>query len=427
MHSSSTLAVDRFINATRINIASRVKPEMYQSTLSNLSALASRLDLSTEFKIVYSASRRVELVALSGVSWIIYDQYMGQTMNLLNRIFIEAEDKQPSLVYFHKVLAERLLEAGRLEEALHCATIYHNNREDLNLKRLNEEWRFLLIEVHEAFLLHHEFGHVVFSKETLFPITREHASQIIEDLIKSKQRSIEKVIEDARNAPPAAIHHQKIDDFILSIQELERGDNSIIDAQIAYLNAPQTLEEVFCDIFAADLVLNLEIQKGRDIVKVLRAIYIGFYHMQAIEYLRRFPNLSNKDPNWSTDTIPQVQARAQCLRGHLAFLYQAHLYNNPESISTDTEGEVLKFQILLMDDQKRYYEVIYDGAMALCDNLRKNNWIIKLGRKATKKLHRKIGYKKGDAYTIDSKSLRAIVLFMTGWIDKPSFIDKWMH
>ena len=385
MHSSSTLAVNRFINATRINIANRVKPEIYQGVLSHLSALASRLDLPTEFKIVYSTSRRVELVTLSGVSWVIYDQYMGQTMNLLNRIFIEAEDKQHSIVYFHKVLAERLLEVGRLEEALHCATIYHNHREDLNLKRLDEEWRFLLIEVHEAFLLHHEFGHAVFAKETLFPIMREHASQIIEDLIKSKRRSIEKIIEDARNAPPAAIHHQNIDDFILSIQKLDRGYNSIIGAQIAYLNASQTLEEVFCDIFAADLVLNIEMQKGRDIVKTLRAIYIGFYHMQAIEYLRRFPNLSNKDPDWGIDTIPQVQ---------LVFLYQAHLHNDPRSISIDIQGEVLKLQTLLMDDQKRHYEIIYDSAMALCDNLRKNNWIIKLGRKAIKKLYRKNGIKK---------------------------------
>lgn len=413
----SILTIDRLIKTTRINVSDRVRPEIYQGVISSLNALASRLNLSTEFKIVYSASRRVELIKISGTSWIIYDQYMGQTMNLLNRIFIEAQDKQASIIYFHKILAERLLEVGRLEEALHCATIYHNYRKELNPKKLNEGWRFLLTDIQEAFLLHHEFGHVVFSKEALFPIVRKHASQIIEDLIKSKQRSVEKIIEDARNAPPAAIHHQSIDDFIHDIHKSDPSYNSLISAQVAYLKTPETLEEVFCDIFAADLVLNLERKKGRDPVEILRAIYIGFYHMQSIEYLRRFPDLT-KDRDWNADTIPQVQARAQCLRGHLAFLYQLNIHDNPESISIDTQDKVLKFQALLMDDQKRHYDTIYDSAMAVCDNLHKNGWIKKLGKKAIKELNQKSGYNKDNK--INSSELRTIILCMTGWIDGPS-------
>lgn len=413
---STNSAIDRFINATRLNMEGRVNSSLYQETISQLTSMADHFNLPTNLKIVYSAARRVELITLSGKTWIVYDQYMGQTMNLLNRLFLEAENGRPSAIYFHKVLAERLVEVGRLEEALHCASIYGTHRNELKSKRANDEWRFFLTNTHESFLLYHEFGHRIFANETLLPVIREHVSVLIGDLIKVKQRSIEEIVEAVRNAPSAAIHHQNIDDVILDIQMRDESAQRFNDAQIAYLNDPQTFEEVFCDIIAADHVLGVTTQKGHDPIKVLRAIYIGFYHMQALEYLRRFPSLSEGPADWTIDATPKVQARAHCLRTHLIFLYHVHLYSEQNFNVADIADKVSALEVLLMEDQKRYYDVIYDSAMNLCDSLRKDSWITKLGKDAMKRLHDENKFQDQEISSMSSDKLRSVILILTGWL-----------
>lgn len=413
---NNNLTIDRFINATRLNMESRVNLSIYEENISKLTRMADYFNLPTNFKIVYSAARRVELITLSGKTWIVYDQYMGQTMNLLNRLFIEAETGRPSITYFHKVLAERLVEVGRFEDALHCASIYSTHRKDLESKGLNEDWRWFLTNVHESFLLYHEFGHRIFVNETILPEVREHACELIADVIELKQRPIEEILEAIRIAPSAAILNQNIDEVITHIQTQDKSDLQFNDAQIAYLNDPQTFEEVFCDLIAADLTLGDIKNKGQDSIKVLRAIYIGFYHMQALEYLRRFPSLPDGPADWTMDTIPKVQARGHCLRKHLIFLYKKTLVSEQDANIENLKEKVSAFEILLMEDQRRHYDVIYDSAMHLCDGLRKDSWVTELGKEAMKRLDDERNFQNKEKLSMSNDKLRTIILILTGWL-----------
>ncbi|WP_234012001.1 hypothetical protein [Cronobacter sakazakii] len=137
---NKTSPIDRLISATRLNDTVRANPELYETTILRLKSIAEQLGLPLDVKVVYSSSRRVEHITISGMVWLIYDQYLGQTMNMLNRLFIEAEDAHPSLVYFHKVLAERLVDAGQLANALHCAAAYHSSREVLRSRSSDYTW-----------------------------------------------------------------------------------------------------------------------------------------------------------------------------------------------------------------------------------------------------------------------------------------------
>ena len=152
-----------------------------------------------------------------------------------------------------------------------------------------------------------------------------------------------------------------------------------------------------------------------DKIQLLRAIYIGFYHLQAFEYMRRFSSPINEE-NWLADNMPRVMARSHCLRGHLIFQYQSHLFLEKGVDKTNIPELIEAFNIQLMEDQRRHYEVIYDRAMGVCDNLRRGDWIGELGQSAFNELLEKIEETNlSKNVLIGENELRQIVLALTGW------------
>lgn len=411
--------IDRLIAATRLNVEARINWKLYETTVLRLESIAEQFGLPLNVKVVYSSTRRVEHVTLAGEVWLIYDQYIGQTMNMLNRLFIEASNADPALAYFHKVLAERFVEVGQLASALHCASTYHSSRDVLRSNRSDEVWRDLLTRTHERFLLYHEFGHRVFASPTLMPVKREHVQFLLQHQIGMKQRSLQDVLESFRDAPSAAMHHQDFDASVGEIKlhyESEEGQH-FTQAQLISLAEPQTEEEVFCDVFASDFVLAEGRLDGADIAQVLRAIYVGFYHLQALEYLRRLPSLSSASAKWQADNMPYIQSRGHCLRSHLLFLYQAELKVERQLDDDTITDEVHTFEIQLMEDQKRHYDVVFDSAMRLRDSLLADNWISELGEQAMRTL--RDGLNSPESVTPqlpNDDDLRTVILIMTGWL-----------
>jgi hypothetical protein len=411
--------IDRLVAATRLNVEARINWKLYETTVLRLKSIAEQFGLPLDVKVVYSSTRRVEHVTLAGETWLIYDQYIGQTMNMLNRLFIEASNAHPALVYFHKILAERLVEVGQLAGALHCASVYHSSRDVLSSKRSDEAWRDLLTRTHERFLLYHEFGHRVFASHTLMPVMREHVQFLIQHQIGVKKRSLQEVLDAFREAPSAAMHHQDFDASIREIKlqyESEEGQR-FNQAQLVSLTQSQTEEEVFCDVFASDFVLAEGRLDGADIERVLRAIYVGFYHLQALEYLRRFPSLSSAPVNWQADNMPHIQSRGHCLRAHLIFLYQIELQVERHLDDDTVADKVRAFEIQLMEDQKHHYDVVFDSAMRLCDKLRADEWISELGEEAMRTLRHGLNSPESVTPQLpNDDDLRTAILIMTGWL-----------
>lgn len=415
---TSVAKIDRFINATRLNVSERVIEQWYQQPLNIIRTIAQNFGVNLNIKVVYSATRRAEHVTIGGAKWLIYDQYMGQSMNLLNRIFIESQDDQPAYSYFHKVLAERLLEVGKLPEALHCAAFYHNTRTTLAAKHTDEVWRGFLTRTHERFHMYHELGHEVFADPKLLPVMREHAETILTEMIQKKSRSIDEVITSMREAPPAAYHHQ---DLETAIDEMRKHDeeNGFDHAARAALSDGQVRQEVFCDIFAADILSNEALADKQDPVETLRAVYIGFYHLQAIEYIRRFPELVDDGLNWEFDAVPKLQARGHCLREHLLFIYELYLRFTLKASEDTMNAKFQAFNVQLMEDQKRYYETIFDHVMQITGGLREDGILSRYGREAVDTLSRtETDHNKHTS--VQEDTIRQVISFMTGWVRVPS-------
>lgn len=420
---TSAAKIDRIINVTRLNVSERVRDHWYQQPLSIIRILAQNFGLNLNIKVIYSATRRAEHVTVGGDNWLIYDQYMGQSMNLLNRIFIESQDDQPAYSYFHKVLAERLLEVGMLSEALHCAAYYHNSRTTLDAKLTNEVWRDFLTKTQERFHMYHELGHEVFANPKLLPVMRGHSETIMAEMIQKKSRTINEVITSMREAHPAAYHHQDLETAIDEIRyQYESGEESgFHNAARAALSDAQVREEVFCDIFAADIISNEALAAERDPVETLRAAYIGFYHLQAIEYIRRFPDLGDDRLNWEYDSVPELQVRSHCLREHLLFIYELYLRFTLKACEEVISAKIQAFNVQLMEDQKRYYESIFDHVMQITDSLRESGILSRYGQKAVGALTRtELGVDHNQDASVQEDTIRHVISIMTGWSGVPA-------
>ncbi len=413
--------VDRLISATRMNVQQRVNTELYASTIDKIKIFAESMDINLNIRIVYSPSRQAETRTFGEHTWLIYDQYMGQSMNLLNRIFIEANDDEPAFIYFHKVLSERLLEVGNLNESLHCASIYAQEREKLKGKFTNEKLRDTLTKAQERFYFYHEFGHRIYAEPKLQPLVREQVQRLVEECITQKTLPLDELILQMRAAPPAAYHHMDLEQLINEIRKdfSSKKKCDFTEATLAALVDPEIHEEIFCDILATDLLSVDAIVNELDQTEVLRAIYIGFYHLQAFEYIRRFPNLPRGNgplgSDWKRDNMPRIQARSHCLKSHLLFSYEGHLRTFSELDDEAISAKIESFAIQLMNDQKRHYDLIFDITMKICDNLRRGNRIAKLGKKAKSRIEPKAPRSAAKSKPLTSDEIKNMILITTGW------------
>ncbi len=280
-------------------------------------------------------------------------------------------------------------------------------------------WRNVLTKTHERFLLYHEFGHRIFSNPALMPVIREHVQFLIQHQAQVTRRPLKTILRSMRKAPSAARHHQNLKAAIRDLRleyESEEG-RYYRQAQLSSLAQPQTEEEVFCDVFASDFVLMEGLNDGDDLIKVLRAIYVGLYHLQALEYLRRFPSLTNDSTDWLTDKMPHIQLRSHCLRAHLIFLYQTELRVKQQLDDNLVADSIRAFEIQLMEDQKRHYDVIYDSAIRLCDSLRRNDTLPELGRETMARLQAGLQDSQSTSTPLPTDDeLKKIILIFTGWL-----------
>ena len=108
------MTLDKYIRSSR-TLQQKPPPEMpvylptYASLLKVLSTSNPSLlnsNLFPHLVIVYSLQRSHELVRIDGERYLIYDQYLGQTFNMLNRIWANSEDARDGEMYALKLLAE---------------------------------------------------------------------------------------------------------------------------------------------------------------------------------------------------------------------------------------------------------------------------------------------------------------------------------
>ena len=309
---------------------------------------------------------------VNGHPWLVYDQYVGQTMNLMNRLFIESEGSRPGIVYAHKILAEKFLDYGQHLSAGFLANFYDNQRGLLKPRRVDEVLRGIFTMSQEQFSIYHELAHQVWARR---PPGAEFIRQHTRELLQEKhdrflEETPESIIAGFEAGPPEARHHAAIEEIKKDVfAQFETAQGKLQRAlYLEALNAPDVEEELFCDLLAAELTAAwLDSDEPQPDVQtaVLRAIYVGSYHLKALALLewqtqRKLLGLDIGDVAAGTSGVfEKVQVRNHLLKDHLVFMFRMRVDPKIEG-GREADERVEAFRIQLMTDQARYYEAILD-------------------------------------------------------------------
>lgn len=359
--------IDRYIDCTKLNCTERIDQAFQAETKAEIDAFIGRFGLPLGFRLVYTPTRRAERIGMAGQNWLIYDQYLGQTMNLLNRIFIEATGPHAGLTYFHKYFAERSLDLGCPVLGVAFANIYHEGRDILKSRRIDEAWRGAMTVVNESFAIYHELGHEIFDLDHSYVrFLKGHVAELIRHRRESfTAETSESVLARYAVVDPATYHHIDFETFkanTILAYESEYG-KKVRATYLAQIDNPDTAVELFCDAVAVDGALA-RAEGLLPLERAIRAIYIGSYHLKTMSYVDwHCLQILHHKTTWDVlerhdqSQLQSIQVRTHCLKSHLLFAYESRLH---ETDVHDVEARSKEMERMLMLDQKRYYETILD-------------------------------------------------------------------
>jgi hypothetical protein len=116
--------------------------------------------------IVYSLQRAHEIARIGGELYLIYDQYVGQTFNMLNRIWLNSDDRRDGEMFAFKLLAEYYATRGEGALAGLCAGAYatlhvecSSYKRERDIRRRNT-----ITIVQEVFVMAHELAHLIITE-----------------------------------------------------------------------------------------------------------------------------------------------------------------------------------------------------------------------------------------------------------------------
>lgn len=234
-------------------------------------------DHAPEFHLVHSLNKRAEVARVGSEVYIVYDQYLGQTISELSRIFYSAEDPYDARAFAFRIYAEAYLTAGMTDMAVFAAYLYSvKYNQSHKYKSLETDdtkaRRAQSVIIQEAFVIAHEFAHYLWSMHQVDALDlRRLVSRISEDAKPVSDR--ETIIESHLNDLSFQYHGKDIPHSanILTDEDRERdralraklhADFDKMDAErtrIASEFAQQDafLEELWSDWSASQVCLGL--------------------------------------------------------------------------------------------------------------------------------------------------------------------------
>ncbi len=307
--------IEEFIEATRgPRVQVRVLPqqaEIYQSMFRwvtrRLHSMIGSGQPADRLLVLYSHAGQAETVSLDGERIVIYDQYLGQIMNRLNRLLFENAPVTEVDAYLCKLFALRYLCAGLPREALEYAALYHawsDRLTDSDPATSAERRKFTLAQ--ECFVLAHEIAHCIFQEErkpTLRAVswwvvsTRTEAREADElraqippddfplSYLRDFYAALDRRFGEA-TADELADREARRPEDILPPDVLDPTAESFLEMLTRALAEPRLAEECACDAVA----LNVATQWARrhlrmSAAQALSAAVVGLHHLRLLRHI----------------------------------------------------------------------------------------------------------------------------------------------
>lgn len=419
------LPINRYISQARLNHPDQVNTELYRLLLGDVfEKIVRQFGLTINLKLIYTPSRRAERLKINGESWLIYDQYLGQTFNILNRIFFNAEGEKESITYFHKYISEKTLEYGKSELGIELSNVYANGRECLRNTFYGDPKRTVFTIISEKFAIFHELSHEILeSGDDSVRFFTELIDITLQESRKSHaSETAESIIDAFRQSDPAAYHDAPLDEVIADTLANFDSPEGIF-AREAYqiaLDDQEVKEEIFCDFLACEIVLMDHAGDNKDLKDTICALYVASYHLKTIDFVDRgitgilLHGKANKDhKRHRIYRMQTMQVRNHCLRKQLLMMYEARLQDFDE---VERSELVEALAVDLMKHQRRYFESIFDPASKILHFLTKPGKLRKMATKHKAALKQfASGAPEADKANICNALGSIAILKQTGW------------
>ena len=226
--------------------------------------------------VIYSTERSCQIVKAAGEWHLIYDQYLGETFDLLTRILYHAQIPAYAEAFAIKSAAQRLVSRGRFPEAAYLILYFAEMQPREALAAISEDNRKSLTPAHELFVMAHEACHFLMRHDEHFRAGRVEAAEVafsyaLNRLGPDRIPSLELRLSICRN-------------YGIPVQKRVWKRSARRTVRLWRKYHATHLEEVKCDLFALDVVLKYVQGQGLNPWIGFIACFLALRYIRILHY-----------------------------------------------------------------------------------------------------------------------------------------------
>lgn len=350
----------------------------YDEIFSQLVAVL-RLLLDEDFEppdmvVAYTSFMYTETVTFQTHRYLVYDQYLGQVLNRLNRLVFENSPPTEVDAYLAKLFALRSLQAGKSTQALEYALVHDSMKGYLSKSDpAPSQTRVYFTTLQEAFVIAHELAHIMYghdsamvehwkssfsagvtkwnelSKKKLELFDPDFAENYAhEEAIRDSDRAYRRRYGDLRSDVEREEYLKVVRSRLEGIDLTSTVGSDLWTVQSSSGN----VEECVCDHIAASLVCAWgETRFDLDVRWALAASFLGLHHLRLLRSIDVDAiTESSADDGRFSELWEETQVRLRVFRQ--AAMGRLHYEREIEELSAASR--------LMAEVNESYYSIIDD-------------------------------------------------------------------
>lgn len=326
-----------------------------------------------ELEVIYSTNKTAEMLQLNGQYFLVYDQYLGQVFNMMNRLFFNSTEPRESLGYSFKIFAEEIQLEGRADAGLIFAISHIKLMEESATYKKDRDLakRTTYTAIQEMFIMIHELVH--FSKmadQNYIARTRTEALELLDDMLTKfdnpelqDDTTLSYLADEykllygdqpySKDMLPEGYFEKLRDEHIA----MEKKSMNVIRQMVEM--SDQLIEEMICDEQAAMLTMYIMHREYKTHPEdSFDGVYLAMLHLRTIGILnteaKHFNSNYKEDQTELSQFLLTSDLRTRKLRDELTNL-------NGVVSKDETKKETMHRKMI--DTNERYHEILLDPVL----------------------------------------------------------------